>query len=220
MSGTGPALTKPSDGPVSLLINRRVSALLSAPLARAGVSPNVATLLALLIAAGASAAYALQLWWAGGLLLQLSSIFAGVDGEIARRTDRATRFGDFLDTVTDRMAEYAAFVAIAFGLAQTDRWEVWAWPVGLFALGGTFMLAVASEKYRSVQHENYPKRQWERAFAYLSSGRDVRVFYLAVASVLATVSADVLFWALVAVAAVTHLNLFYRVLVIRSRIDG
>ena len=221
MSNVGqPPLVKSSDGPVSLLINRRISARFSGPMARAGFSPNAATAVAVLIGAAACAAYATQLWWAGGLLAQFSSVFAGVDGEIARRTGRASGYGDFFDTVTDRLVEYAVFVAIAYGLAQTDRWEDWAWPLGLFALGATFMLASASEKYRSVMHENYPKRQLEPLFAYVASGRDVRVFYLAVASMAATWNVDILFWALVAMTALVHLNFLYRVVILRNRMGA
>ena len=212
-----PLLVKSSDGPVSLLINRRVSRLFSGPMARAGFTPNSATLISLLIGAAACAAYAAQAWWAGGLLLQFSSIFAGVDGEIARLTDRASRYGDFFDTVSDRLVEYLSILAVAYGLAQTDRWENWAWPIGLVTLGATFMLASASEKYRSVMHENYPKRQLEPLFAYIVSGRDVRVLFLAVASVAATWNVDVLLWTLVAMTALVHVNFLYRVVIVRSR---
>ncbi|MDP6606051.1 MAG: CDP-alcohol phosphatidyltransferase family protein [Dehalococcoidia bacterium] len=219
MNPDGPALTKSSDGPVSLLINRRISARFSGPMARAGFSPNAATAIALLIGVGACAAWAAQIWWAGGLLMQFSSVFSGVDGEIARRTGKASGYGDFFDTVVDRLVEYAGVAAIAYGLAQTDRWDEWAWPLGVFALGATFMLAASAEKYRSVMHENYPKRQFEPLFAYLVSGRDVRVFYLAVISVAATWNVDVMFWGVAVITALVHLNFVYRVMILRGRME-
>lgn len=219
-AGAQPALTKSSDGPVGLHLNRPISRLFSGPLTRAGVSPNGATAIALLIGLAGGAAYAGQIWWAGGLLLQCSSIFAGVDGEIARRTGRASKYGDFFDTVADRFVEYAGFIAIAYGLSRTDAWEEWAWPVGFFALGATFMLASASEKYRSVIHENYPKRQYEPLMAYIAGGRDVRVFYIAIASVAATWNVDVLFWTLVVMTVLVHLNALYRVILLRTKMDA
>jgi phosphatidylglycerophosphate synthase len=209
-------LQKTSDGPISLLINRRVSTLMSGPLSRIGVTPNIATFISLLIGIAATAAYATELWWAGGLLLQFSSIYAGVDGEIARRTGKASKFGDFFDTVSDRFVEYLSLIGISYGLAQTTEWEEWAWPLGFFALGSTFVLASASEKYRSVMHENYPKRQLEPLFAYLVSGRDVRVFYLSVASVAATWNIDILFWAVVVITVAVHLNFVFRVAILRT----
>ncbi len=212
-------LVKSSDGPISLAINRHFSRPVSARLARAGVSPNGATFIALAIGVAGALAYGWQIWWLGGLLAQSSSIFAGVDGEIARRTGRSSRYGDFLDTVTDRFVEYATFVGIGVGLAQDDQWAGIAWPLALAGVGGSFMLASASEKYRSVMHENYPKRQLEPYFAYLASGRDVRVFLLMVVSILATWRVDVLVWPLVAMIAVMHVNWVYRLVVVRSRMS-
>lgn len=215
-----PALVKSSDGPVSLAINRRVSQPISRVLAPAGVSPNAATIISLLIGVVGAAAYGFQWWWLGGLLAQFSSIFAGVDGEIARRTGRGSVYGDFLDTVSDRFVEYATFIGIGYGLSRVEAWEAWAWPLAAAGLGGSFMLAAASEKYRSVMHENYPKRQLEPVFAYLVSGRDVRVFYLAVASVAATWRVEVLVWAIAAIAVLMHLNWLYRLAVVRGRMVG
>ncbi len=208
-------LTKSSDGPVSLLINRRVSVPISGLLARAGVSPNAATVMSGFIGVGSAAAYVFQVWWLGGLLLQFASIFGGVDGELARRSGKTSKYGDFLDTVFDRAVEYVALVAMAVGLS--DEWEMWAWIVALTAIGVTFMLTASSEKYRSVMHQNYPTRQYEGVMAYLASGRDVRLFLIAVASVAATANVDILLWSLVAVAALMHLNFAYRIVLLRSR---
>src|SRR5690606_14308045 len=119
---------------------------ISARLAPAGVTPNGATLMSLAIGLGGGASYALGWWWLGGLLVQFSSVFAGVDGEIARRTGASSKFGDFLDTVADRFVEYLTFVAIAVGLARSGTLEEYAWPLAAFAIGGSFMLAAASEK--------------------------------------------------------------------------
>jgi CDP-L-myo-inositol myo-inositolphosphotransferase len=211
-------LEKASDGPVSLLINRPISRRISEPLARIGVSPAGATFLALAVGGLAVAALALRIWWLGGVLLQFSSILSGVDGEIARRTRSESRYGDFLDTIVDRFAEYAGLFAIAYGLE--DSWGSWAWIVGLLAVGGTFMLSSASEKYRSALHENYPKRQLEPLFAYLASGRDVRIFFLMVGAVAATWNVDIMFWTLVAVAALLHANFVWRVLILRTRMGN
>jgi len=210
-------LIKSSDGPISVAVNRRFSQPVSARLARAGVSPNGATFIALAIGVVGAVAYGWQLWWLGGLLAQCSSIFAGVDGEIARRTGRSSQYGDFLDTVTDRFVEYVTFVGIGAGLAQSERWDAIAWPLVTAGIGGSFMLAAASEKYRSVMHENYPKRQLEPYFAYLASGRDVRVFLLMVVSIVATWRLEVLVWALVAMIVVMHLNWVYRLVIVRGR---
>ena len=211
-------LEKASDGPVSLLVNRPISRRFSELFVHMGVSPTATTLMALAIGGLAAGAFALQIWWLGGVLFQFSSIFSGVDGEIARRTHTESRYGDFLDTIVDRFAEYAGIVAISYGLE--DSWGDWAWIVGLVAPGGTFMLASASEKYRSTMQENYPKRQLEPLFAYFASGRDVRMFLLMVGAIAATWNVDIMFWTVVALAALIHANWAWRVLIVRSRMDG
>ena len=216
---TRQSYTKSSDGPVSLFLNRHISTLISSPLSKSGVTPNVATLIALGIGIGGGIAFVLHIWWLGGVLLQSSSIFSGVDGEIARRTGKTSRYGDFLDTIVDRFVEYGALLMIAYGLDET--WGTSAWVLGLFALGGTFMLASASEKYRSTMKGNYPKRQFEPMFAYLASGRDVRIFFIALASILASAlnNTDLLFWTLVGLTTLIHLNFIYRVLILRKTME-
>ena len=210
-------LTKSSDGAVSQLINRPISLAISGPLAAAGVSPNAASIISGLVGLGSAASYVFQLWWLGGVLIQLASILGGVDGEIARRTGNTSKYGDFLDTVIDRSVEYAVLASIGIGLSGLMGSS--AWIVALAALGGTFLLSSSSEKYRSVMQRNYPKQQLEGALAYLASGRDVRLFIIAVASVLAMLNAEILFLALAAIAILTHLNFLYRVVVLRPNMS-
>lgn len=108
-------------------------------------------------------------------------------------------------------------MGIAFGLA--DAWDNWAWAAALLAVGGTFLLAASSEKYRSAMQSNYPKRQLEPIFAYLTSGRDVRIFYLMLAAIAATWQVDVMFWTLIALASLLHANFLWRVILLRTRMD-
>ena len=157
----------------------------------------------------------MQVWWLGGALLQLSSIFSGVDGEIARRTGTGSTYGDFLDTMVDRLVEYGGLLGIAYGLQES--WGTEAWVVGLLAVGGTFLLTSASEKYRSATGNNYPKRQYEPIFSFLASGRDVRIFYLAGAAVVATAEVNLLFWFLVAMVVLLHANFLHRGAVVQRR---
>ena len=120
------AARKPLDGPVSRLVNRRLSAPISLVLLRAGVSPGAATVATFLFALAAAAVLALGVVWPaalvlGGVLVQLASILDGVDGEIARASLRSSPFGGFLDSVLDRAADAAvlAALAVAAGLDAT-----------------------------------------------------------------------------------------------------
>ena len=84
---------------------------LLAPLLRAlaevGVRPNLLTVfsLACMIVAGLVVAWG-HLLIAGGALL-VGGIADGLDGELARQTDRMTLFGGFLDSICDHCGDFA-----------------------------------------------------------------------------------------------------------------
>ena len=55
--------------------------------------------------------------FAAGLLYLLAGLLDLLDGVLARRTGRATRFGAFLDSTLDRASEGLVFAAIGYRLA-------------------------------------------------------------------------------------------------------
>lgn len=66
--------------------------------------------------------------WAAGLLV-IFGLFDALDGELARLQGSATKFGMFLDSVTDRMKEVflytgAAYAVVATGHAYQAVWVV------------------------------------------------------------------------------------------------
>ena len=50
----------------------------------------------------------------GGVVLILGSIFDAIDGQIARKKGKTSKFGAFFDSTLDRYAEFFIFFAIAF----------------------------------------------------------------------------------------------------------
>ena len=122
-------LEKSSDGPISLFFNRPISKRISGFLAQRQCSPNLVTGFSCVLGVLGAVWIALQIWWLGALFLQLSSIFAGVDGEVARRLNLQTSWGDFWDTFSDRFVEYVAFIGIAIGFARLEDFNSWAWPI-------------------------------------------------------------------------------------------
>jgi CDP-L-myo-inositol myo-inositolphosphotransferase len=99
-------LVKPSDGPISRLFNRHVSVRITCFIINHNlkVTPNQLTVLIGLFGfLAGTIAYRSPLL--GGLLVELASILDGVDGEYARLTGKTTRYGAFLDSVTDRLVD-------------------------------------------------------------------------------------------------------------------
>ena len=103
--------SKSTDGWVSKYINRPISNSLSNIILRVwpSVTPNIVSIAAFLISILASIFIMLNLGIVGGLLVQLSSIIDGSDGEIARKTDQTSKFGDFFDSVLDRYSDIIIF---------------------------------------------------------------------------------------------------------------
>jgi phosphatidylglycerophosphate synthase len=106
---------------------------MAAPLAAIGMSPNQVTLAGLVLVLANCAAYAFlhrdPFWF--GLGLSLSFAFDGLDGAVARRTGRSSKFGGYLDAVIDRYQEAAVFFAIAL----VTGW----WPLCFLALTGALL---------------------------------------------------------------------------------
>lgn len=89
-----------------------------------GLSPNAVSLLGFAV----SWAGAYFLWRGDPLAAFLAGAACGgldmLDGRIAVRTGRKTRFGALLDSSLDRYSEFAFYLALA--VRFRDRWPLWA----------------------------------------------------------------------------------------------
>ncbi|MFB4313376.1 CDP-alcohol phosphatidyltransferase family protein [Actinomadura sp. 21ATH] len=90
------------------------------PAAVTGTSLALALLAAMWFSAGTRAGLV-----TGAVLLYLSFVLDCVDGQLARYTGRASVFGAWLDSVLDRVKEYAAYAGLAWGCAAGGGY-VWA----------------------------------------------------------------------------------------------
>ncbi|GIJ28022.1 CDP-alcohol phosphatidyltransferase [Micromonospora qiuiae] len=92
-------------------------------LLRAGVSPNTVTVAGTLgVLVGALGFGARGHLVAGALIVTVFALTDLLDGTMARMSGGSTRFGAFLDSSMDRVADSAVFGAVAFYLAtEGDR---------------------------------------------------------------------------------------------------
>lgn len=161
------ATGKAGDGPVSRWLNRPVSRFISALLlAVPGIRPWHATVGTALLAVAMFVALVRHGGpglVAGALLYQAASIFDGVDGEIARATFRASRFGAILDSVVDAATNLMFIVGLAVNLGWRGEEEAaelagWGFALMLVGLGliawrtlrgrGPFSLDLVKHAYR------------------------------------------------------------------------
>lgn len=105
------ALSNYVETPVALLLGRM------------GLTPNLVTIIGLLIACVAAYLIGIGQWWAGGLVALFAGIFDMFDGALARNTGRASDFGALLDSTIDRVSEAVVLLGVlAFYLTSDNDW--------------------------------------------------------------------------------------------------
>lgn len=85
------------------------------------VSPNILTLIGLVINILAAVLLAKGMFTLAGLVVLFASLFDMVDGEVARRTGRVTKFGAFFDSVIDRYSDMVLLLGLVVWYAKLDR---------------------------------------------------------------------------------------------------
>lgn len=108
-----------TEGWVAPNINKPISFWITKQLVKTSLTPNQITLANLFLAAVASLFIALPnygLRFVGAILMYLTSIIDGCDGEVASLKCLGTRFGAWFDTVADDVANNLFFIGLFYGL--------------------------------------------------------------------------------------------------------
>ena len=84
------------------------------------VHPNILTLIGLAINIVAAVLFAKGIWFFAGLVVIFAGIFDIVDGEVARRTKRVTKFGAFFDSVIDRYSDVVLLLGMMMWYAKVN----------------------------------------------------------------------------------------------------
>jgi phosphatidylglycerophosphate synthase len=124
---------------------RRVAANSIGSLARTRVSPNALTAAGVLLCAAAAVVvyfeyrHEVAAFWLGAALFIVGSILDVLDGALARRSGKATPFGAFVDSTTDRMSEALMLGAIALVFAREENEVALAFTFA--AVAGSFLVS-------------------------------------------------------------------------------
>lgn len=173
------SLRRDGDGPVSRLLNRRLSIPLSWALAPLHPSPDLLSLLAFGAAITAGALLATGQGVAGGILAQACSVLDGVDGEIARLTVSAGPRGALLDGFLDRLGDAALCAALGVWAVDLGTSPGTAVVLTAAATAGS-LLSMASKDRMTALGVRGPS---ERLLGWLMGGRDGRLLAIAVLSI-------------------------------------
>lgn len=196
------------DGPISRHINRFFSIKITRRLARYSISPNqisvVSTLFGLLGAGcffgvGVVASWhSLWIWGLmglAGLLIQISSIFDGVDGEIARLKYQTSPYGAYLDYMLDRYVDGLTVMGMVYASYMLSGSFIIVL-VGFMAVFGLPLSSMHRAKFLAETKRNYLSED-DGPLRYLPYSRDVRLFAVFLGGILNKVDLAIYFLALV-----------------------
>src|SRR5256714_10978389 len=104
-------------------------------LASVRVHPNILTLIGMVINIFAMILFAKGIFTWAALVIVFAGIFDIVDGEVARRTQRVTKFGAFFDSVIDRYSDLLLLLGLIIWYAKINR---------IFYVGMTGLVLIGS----------------------------------------------------------------------------
>ena len=87
-------------------------------------------------------------YWLGAVVFVLGSLLDILDGALARAGGKATPFGAFLDSTTDRISEGFMLTAISWVLARDDHPAFVA--VAMAAMAGSFLVSYTRAKAETI----------------------------------------------------------------------
>jgi CDP-diacylglycerol--glycerol-3-phosphate 3-phosphatidyltransferase len=97
-------------------------------LALSRINPNVLTFMGLVVNTWAAILFGKanagnqqRMFFYAGLVIIFSGFFDLVDGQVARATNRVTRFGAFFDSVVDRYSDASQFLGLLVFYSRGDR---------------------------------------------------------------------------------------------------
>ena len=99
------------------------------------VSPNVLTLVGLLITAGAAVLIALGLLMPAGLVMLLAGSFDILDGAVARASGKTHRYGAFLDSTADRYGEGIVYLGLLYFFLMRNHQDLQVFLIAAALLG-------------------------------------------------------------------------------------
>lgn len=128
-------------------LNKRISLPLSLILAKMRITPNTITVINIFIGLSAGIGAAGRTYQGvllGAILFQLASIIDGCDGEVAKLTFRTSKFGQYIDSLSDNLS-LAAFLTgmMIHEYRITGSYASFAWG-GALILGALAIILIMS----------------------------------------------------------------------------
>jgi len=168
---------------------------LGGALAGLGLTPNLLTVLGLVLNAAVAAVIAAGEPRWGGALLLVASAFDMLDGAVARASGQTTRFGGILDSTLDRYSESVVFLGLLIYLLDTDDAKTGSILIFISTVGA-LLISYARARAEAAG--------WKASVGLLA--RPERVVLLAVCLIIGKP-----LWALWVLAVATHITAITRI---------
>jgi phosphatidylglycerophosphate synthase len=115
-----------------------------------GISPNMVSVLSVVMMACACACYLMLPWPAApcvGLVFHVGwHVFDGADGELARRTGRSSPIGEIVDGVCDHVSHLILYLTL--GWLAAEQWGAWTWALTVISAASRALQAICYETSR------------------------------------------------------------------------
>lgn len=128
---------------------RHIAEMVVSPLVAIGLTPNMATLLGLILNCATAAVIATGSLRIGGAMLLFAGLFDMVDGALARKRNMKTTFGAFFDSTLDRFSEGIVLLGIIVYAMQQPVMPARTWLVALTYVAGLSSLMVSYARARA-----------------------------------------------------------------------
>jgi phosphatidylglycerophosphate synthase len=198
------------DGLVSRYLNRPLSRPMARAFAHTPATPNMVTTFTLLLAMLTTLLTATGFQVIGGIGIQLVSVVDGVDGELARLKDRATRFGAIFDAVSDRYADALMLGGMTIYAVRFES-HPHAETVGMLALAGSLIISYSRARIEaSIGPEAVEARGRSAHLVFGLASRDVRSLIAAIGTLLGQC-----YITLIVLAVICGLTIAWRLLYLR-----
>ena len=192
---------KKEDGIISRNINRKISKLFTQFLINLNCSPLTFTIINFLLTILAAFSFFFSNIL-GAFLVQLVSIFDGVDGEIARLKLATTKFGAYLDAILDRYGDTIIMLSLAFAhYLKTNQDLIFFWTI--WAILGSNMSMILKEKEKLLFSYSFTN-------PLLPPSRDLRLFLIFLFGIF-----NQLFPLVIFLAIFTNLGVLIRLLLVK-----
>lgn len=160
-----------------------------------GFTPNIMTFLGLISATLSGILYATrQPPYIAASLYIISGLFDILDGALAHRFNKATSFGEILDSVIDRYGD----VIVLFGVMYGGLCDVW-WGIG--AISGSVFVSYVRAKGESLGIKMSSVGIAERA---------ERILIICIASYLEVIVKETLYYCIILLTILAHFTVLQR----------